>query len=332
METFRISVPGKWILAGEHAVLRGVPALVFPLRSRTLELEYRANNDKDLTLRLQGEHGRELQVLVWGVLDRACALKKFPRAKLNGELTLRSSIPVGAGMGASAALCVAIARWLHFLELVEEAELFEFARTLENLFHGESSGVDIAVSLSSEGLRYVRDGERTPLRLIWQPVWYISYSGQKGITFDCVSKVKGLIADNPARGAELDAAMARAVQTCEAALTGSAAAAASGNAGPTSEAEAMVQRGTASEVEPGPAADRGGSLAQLAQLKDGIDQAAAVFAAWGLTDGLPAEHMQMLLAHGAFAVKPTGSGGGGYVLSLWKNEPPTEIRSKLIRC
>jgi mevalonate kinase len=313
MGTFSISVPGKWILAGEHSVLRGVPAVVFPLRSRTLELSYAANNDKDLILNLLGDHGRELQVLVWGVLDRACALKKISRAQLNGTLTLISSIPVGAGMGASAALCVAITRWLHFLGLVDEVELFEFARTLENLFHGESSGVDIAVSLSSEGLHYERNGERRTLKPLWQPIWFISYSGQKGITFDCVAKVKQLIADDPERGAVLDQAMAKAVAICEAALTGDLEGAAT-----TSEAE-VVER-TRSTAK------------RLVALKEGIDQAAAVFAQWGLSEGLPAEHMQMLLAHGAYAVKPTGSGGGGYILSLWKEEPPAGLISKLIRC
>jgi mevalonate kinase len=296
MKTFSVSVPGKWILAGEHAVLRGVPALVFPLRSRTLELKYAANNDKDLILNLQGDHGRDLQVLVWGVVDRACELKKIKRAVLHGELWLTSSIPVGAGMGASAALCVAVTRWLNFLGIVEESELFEFARTLENLFHGESSGVDIAVSLSAEGLHYERNGERRALKPAWQPQWYISYSGQRGITFECVNKVKEMIAADPGRGAELDQRMRSAVATCEAALA--AVSAAEG----------------------------------LEMLKAGIDQAAQVFEAWGLSEGAPAAHMRMLREHGAYAVKPTGSGGGGYILSLWTKAPDADIASKLIPC
>jgi mevalonate kinase len=296
MKSFSVTVPGKWILAGEHAVLRGVPALVFPLRSRTLQLSYVANNDQDLILNLQGDHGRDLQVLVWGVVDRACALKKIQRSALHGELSLTSSIPVGAGMGASAALCVAIARWLCFLKIVEEAELFEFARTLENLFHGESSGVDIAVSLSAAGLHYERNGERRALHPAWQPQWYISYSGQRGITFECVNKVKEMIAADPVRGAELDARMREAVGICEKALSAS------------------------------------GPGEGLPLLKTGIDQACDVFRSWGLTEGAPDAHMQMLLEHGAYAVKPTGSGGGGYVLSVWTETPDAELLRQLIPC
>ncbi len=36
------------------------------------------------------------------------------------------------------------------------------------------------------------------------------------------------------------------------------------------------------------------------------------------------QHMQQLLHEGALAVKPTGSGSGGYVLSLWESEPTNE--------
>jgi mevalonate kinase len=296
MKTFTVSVPGKWILAGEHAVLRGVPALVFPLRSRTLELRYSSSNNKDLILNLQGDHGRELQVLVWGVLDRACELKKIQRSELHGELWLTSSIPVGAGMGASAALCVAVARWLNFLELVEENELFEFARTLENLFHGESSGVDIAVSLSAQGLYYERNGARRVLEPAWHPRWYISYCGQRGITFECVNKVKAMIAENPEMGAVLDERMRRAVEICEEALTRS-----------------VPEQG-------------------IEELKLGMELAAGVFQDWGLSEGPPGEHMKMLKAHGALAVKPTGSGGGGYILSLWKTPPKEDLLRKLIPC
>lgn len=292
---FHVQVPGKWILTGEHAVLRGAPALVFPLKSRVLELTWRSQATA-LSTQFAGEHGKELQLLVWGVLEKACELKNLPLGSLQGTLHLNNSIPVGAGMGASAALCVAITRWMNFLKHVSEEEMFEFARTLENLFHGESSGVDIAVSLSGEGLHYERNGERRPLKMQWQPRWYISYSGQRGVTLECVQKVKDLIAADPERGRRLDAQMREASEQCERALQ----------------------------------ADRDDESFEA--LRVGIEMANEVFKKWGLTEGLPEKHMVTLKQAGASAVKPTGSGGGGYILSLWKAPPPEQLSGILIPC
>jgi mevalonate kinase len=297
MKTYSTQVPGKWILAGEHAVLRGVPALVFPLRSRVLDLSYVCtSNATKLNVYLQGDHGDELELLVWGVIERACELKKIDKASLLGDLTIKSSIPVGAGMGASAALCVALTKWLGYLKLVTEDEMFEFARTLENLFHGESSGVDIAVSLSGQGLHFERSGARRALEVLWNPQWYISYSGKRGVTLKCVNKVKEFIAQAPDLGARLDAQMKEAVAICEKALTQ-------------------------------PDQKLGMEL-----LIKGIQSAGEVFEKWGLTEGEPKIHMDLLKKSGAIAVKPTGSGGGGYVLSLWNTPPPAEVLSQLIPC
>jgi mevalonate kinase len=286
---------GKWILAGEHAVLRGVPAVVFPLKSRALQLTYVAGPGP-LELLLDGEHGEELQLLVWGVLEKACELKKIKRTSLSGKLHLRSSIPVGAGMGASAALCVALTRWMGHLGFVKETEYYDFARTLENLFHGESSGVDIAVSLSGQGLLFSRQGKRQDLKLAWQPRWYISYSGKRGVTLDCVNKVKALIAQNPALGEKIDSEMKDAVEM---------------------DLKALAM-GTEAEGLP--------------LLAKAMDLANQCFHQWGLSEGAPQKQMDWLTENGALAVKPTGSGGGGYILSLWKQNPPEEVAKKLIPC
>jgi mevalonate kinase len=297
MKTYSTQVPGKWILAGEHSVLRGTPALVFPLRSRVLDLSYIcAENATTLNLFLQGEHGEELQLLVWGVLEKACELKKIKRSSLVGDLTVKSSIPVGAGMGASAALCVAITKWMKYLGIVKDEEMFEFARTLENLFHGESSGVDIAVSLKGHGLYYQRNTEPREVKVDWTPQWYISYSGKRGVTIECVNKVKEFIAKDPELGKELDLKMKEAVETCEKALF--------------QKDEKVGQQ----------------------MLKKGMNLANEVFEKWGLIEGAPQKHMELLKQAGALAVKPTGSGGGGYILSLWQSPPPAEWVTKLIPC
>ncbi|WP_413561189.1 mevalonate kinase [Bdellovibrio sp. HCB209] len=292
--SFQCTAFGKWILMGDHAVIRGYPSLVFPIPSRTLELKY-TPGDKPLALDLVGEHGHELQLLFWGVLERALQLKNISRPNFTGTLRMESSLPVGAGMGASAALCVALTRWLGHLGYVQESEYFDFARSLEDLFHGESSGIDISVALSGEGLRFVRNGERKQVVPKWKPRWYISYSGKRGVTVDAVNKVKDLLAKQPPHGQQIDLQMAKAVESAHEAL--------------------MMDEEQGRKV-----------------LAAAIDMGAECFEKWGLNEGAPANHIQWLRSQGAIAVKPTGSGGGGYVISLWDKEPSSEALKELIPC
>ncbi|MGE0634500.1 MAG: mevalonate kinase [Pseudobdellovibrionaceae bacterium] len=294
---------GKWILAGEHSVLRGSPALAFPLKGLELELKY-WKSEKSLHVEFSGKHGEELQLLFFGVLEKALENLKIDRGLIRGEVSLFNQIPIGAGLGASAALCVAVSRWLGHLGYIPEKDHYEFSRNLENLFHGESSGVDIAVSLLGTGIRFLREGEKTPLRLNWQPQLYVSYTGKRGVTSECVAKVKALIAKDPDEGALIDYEMRRAVALCEKALCG----------------KSLFEK----EIKKPESEER--------VLKEALDLAQSCFDRWNLSSPPVRDHMKDLLMAGALSVKPTGSGDGGYVLSYWKDAPPDYLRSQLISC
>lgn len=283
---------GKSILAGEHAVLRGCPAIVFPVYARSLTLRY-VESDQPMSVSFSGKHGDEMRLLFSGVVERAGEMTGLRREAIRGHFEIENEIPVGAGMGASAALSVAVGRWFAFKNRVSIDELHEFCRQLENLFHGESSGLDIAVCIEGRALRFVRGGERSPITVGWKPHWFVSYSGQRGLTAECVSRVKALIERDPSLGAKIDAQMCEAVVLAEAALV---------NETPEN----------------------------FSKLTRAIELACACFVQWDLTKGEIGTHMDWLRSKGAVAVKPTGSGEGGFVLSLWRTEPPADVLSRLI--
>lgn len=302
--TFYAEATGKWILSGEHAVLRGAQALVFPVQSKKMKFSW-SHQDSQLKVLLNGEFGPDLEIVISALLDRACDLLQMQRSDLKGVMTIDSELPIGSGLGASAAICVGITRWLahlgHLTQIedqfldqlnIKEHPYFQFALNLENLFHGESSGVDVAVALTKQPLIFQRDGDIKIFKNAWCPIWGLSYSGQRGMTKDCVNKVKSLIEKNPQLGIDLDNQMKKASQICLDSLK---------------------------------------SYCESSQgnLILGMNLALDCFRSWGLTKGSVDEHIQELISEGALAVKPTGSGGGGYVLSLWK-EWPTH-RTDLIR-
>ncbi len=280
---FYKKVHGKWILAGEHSVLRGATALVFPIQQAFLEINYYSTT-QPLKLELSGKYGSELEILFWGVLEKSFQILKIQKDEmhLKGIIQIQSEIPIGAGLGASGALCVAISSWLCFLNLIENDKIYDFSKQLEDLFHGESSGVDVAVALSGKGLKFGKNLRQEILPL-WKPNLKVSYSGKRGVTKDCVQQVKHFIQNNPELGAELDLRMIQASQFGEMALM---------------QPNLTFQQ-------------RHENLLKSIQLGN------SCFESWGLNSQAPRQHMDKLLKLGALAVKPTGSGDGGFVLSYW---------------
>lgn len=266
---------GKWILTGEQAVVRGFPAIVFPLANYQLQLQY-DYQDSPLEIITNSSHQDAIAKL-WKKAWSDISSPSFFFAD-RGVLTIDSNIPIGQGLGASAALCLAISRCVyHFAR--QPKPIWEFAKNLENLFHGQSSGLDILGSGSQHGI-WFEQGQYFPIELKWQPQWLLSHTNQIGKTAQAVAQVQALFKSDKHKAQILDLQMAKSTLLAKQAL------------------ELPINLGQNKLIE----------SMQLAN---------DCFSKWGLITKDMESCINHLKACGAMAIKPTGSGGGGFLLSLW---------------
>ncbi|MBC7532099.1 MAG: mevalonate kinase [Oligoflexus sp.] len=138
---------GKAIIVGEHAVVYGTHAVAIPLhqmrfRFHMSQKTMRYGAPAEVHLKLAGHEGSpRLQAVV----IRAMELLGIEPFSLDGET--HSTLPIGAGLGSSATLCVAVLRALSEALNIDlpKARLADFANELEKSFHGNPSGLDTAV-------------------------------------------------------------------------------------------------------------------------------------------------------------------------------------------
>lgn len=286
---FQTTTHGKWILAGEHAVIRGHSALVFPLLDKTLTLQYTPSPhtaELQLSTQMLDYDPDATYDLLQKILAHGLRCINRQPDTISGDLRITSNIPAGVGMGASAALCVAIARWFASQKWIDTQNEFNIARELEHFFHGKSSGLDIIGVSSTTGMHF-QNSQATPLHPTWSPKWQLSFCGQQGPTVDCIQTVQQLWAKSPTTGQLIDQKMQAAVIAAKQALEN-------------------------------PYTENSQNHLALA-----IQQAHDCFQEWGLITPVLQQHLQDLHNQGALAVKPTGSGGGGYVMSLWADSIKT---------
>lgn len=176
--------PGKLILSGEHAVVYGYRAVAAAVSLRTMVT---------LTER-PGPSGIDESAITDGRVWPALATL-LPADGLG--VSILSELPIGCGMGSSAALAVATLRALAAREGRNPTfdELFARGFLPERVLHGNPSGVDHAVSALERVVLYRREGpEILPIEVPSTLRLVVADTGTPG---DTAAMVAGVRARNP---------------------------------------------------------------------------------------------------------------------------------------
>ena len=167
---------GKLILCGEHAVVHGHPAIAIPVALHTTVTVEPSSGP------LQVDHE------LWGARHEDRLYEALETLFPDGghAITIESELPVGVGLGSSAALSVAVAR---AMGLESDADVSAAAMKMEQVFHGDPSGLDVAVAMRGETVWFVKG---KPIRTVQTPPCAIVAmdSGSSGNTAEMVQKVK----------------------------------------------------------------------------------------------------------------------------------------------
>ena len=176
--------PGKVILVGEHFVVHGTPAIALPVFSRGVRVDaVREPGPWDMPEAVEAHVRRLLPIL--------CESAK------RLTLTVESDLPIGAGLGGSAALAVALVRALDDHGTLSAEELRLQAHQLEKLAHGTPSGIDDAVAAYGCPVHYVKGERPVPMTDVRPPGLWIGLTPQRTSTLEAVAGVSRLADARP---------------------------------------------------------------------------------------------------------------------------------------
>lgn len=295
------SAPGKVTLFGEHAVVYGYPAIVTAIDKRVwVEAERRGDDAvviAALDLRVPGvivtyrgdevvietDYGRTLSAVAY--LRKAVELtSKYLGVRGGVNLTVRSEMPVGAGLGTSAAVTVAtIAAYARVMGYeLSRAEIARLGWEVEKAVQGIASPMDTSIASFGGTIKIWREGGEFVSRPIDMNLsgcsFIVGYVERESTTAEMVRRVR-----------ELYEARRDAVELILKAI-----------GMVTEEAEKALKAGDAAEV------------GTLMNMNHGLLEALQV------SNRRLSQMVYAARAAGALGSKLTGAGGGGATLSLAK--------------
>ena len=273
---------GKAILIGEHAVVYGAAAIALPVPSVEAIAQVEllpAGETSRLTSRLHSGPfatlPAELTPVAAAVHAAATAVGLDPDRI---HLRIGSQVPIGRGMGSSAAVAAAVVEAVADAagaQLTSEMR-HELIQTSERVAHGNPSGLDARTVVSDQPVRFLQRRPQGSVPVARPTSFVIADSGVSASTAVAVANVR---ARREAAPQVVDAVIA--------------------------ELSALV--------DPVAAALGSGDMTALG---DGMTRAHQLLREIGVSSPVLDDLVEGALAAGSPGAKLTGSGGGGCVLAL----------------
>ncbi len=172
--------PGKVILSGEHSVVYGHPAVAMAM-NLGVSITLKRINGASKLLNESVDHR------LWNAM-----LEVVPPTGVS--VHLESTLPMGKGMGSSAALSIALIRAMGELQgkTYSLTQQIELGHRIETHFHGTPSGLDHTVSVLGKGILYQKTSTTPNITPFNIPILNLLAvdSGTQGNTLQMVEQVR----------------------------------------------------------------------------------------------------------------------------------------------
>lgn len=197
--TVTVSAPGKLILTGEHSVVFGKPAILTAI-NRRLYVTIKKSQSTNI-------RNPFIQKIL-SIFQQKSAKRKIPPLCIS----IKSQIPIGVGLGSSAALSVSLMAALskYINDLWHPQKINEYAYEAEKVKHKNPSGADNTIVTFGGLLWYRKEFEF--LKQIWSlpklsyqlPKLLLINTGKpEESTGEMVAKVQKLYQKNPAKVSQI---------------------------------------------------------------------------------------------------------------------------------
>jgi mevalonate kinase len=208
------SAPAKIILFGEHFVVYGEPAIVLAIDKRAYArvdqsddkcLHVRSANlnlkgyFKDGVFKVEQGDMREAKMKFEPVRVAVEKVLAAYKEQIGLDIEINSTVPVGAGLGSSAAVVAAVTEAASALLNVKmtKEDVFRVALEAERVVHGTASGVDPAIATFGGTLLFQTDTGFKPLEVKTEVPLVIGDTGVERSTKIQVEKVKAIAENYP---------------------------------------------------------------------------------------------------------------------------------------
>lgn len=224
----RARAPAKLILSGEHSVVYGLPAIALAINKYTeTEVSWAKTSAflfnmlnletvSKMTISTLKKLRRRISEDYHSFLSGKCSIKEVVKKPFeliqftvtnvledlninlpSGlEIKVKSSIPIGCGLGSSSALVISTIYAVIKLLGVEldYSKFINMSKQAENIQHGKSSGLDLHLSAFG-GIKKYQSGKTSDLIVDNLPFYIINTGSPQASTGECVDFVKDKFSD-----------------------------------------------------------------------------------------------------------------------------------------
>ncbi|MDT0000801.1 mevalonate kinase [Listeria cossartiae subsp. cayugensis] len=190
----------KMILCGEHAVVYGEPAISVPFTQAIVTTNVETSTKTKFSSAFFTGDLEDMPDFLAGIKALVVdVLNEIGKGECV-SIHVNSGVPIGRGLGSSAAVATSIARGLYkyFNQELDSKKLLAIVNAAEKIAHGNASGVDAITVVSEKPVWYERDRKLEIMSFPKKITFVVADTGVPSETRDAVKDVQVLYKENEA--------------------------------------------------------------------------------------------------------------------------------------